>query len=149
MPLITECFQIIYCLDNYGVVLLLVIVVSTSDVPMSPRYGGYRITTPPSYYKTTSNATTSYYTKPPNYYTEEAECCTATYAAPVYYTEAHKYYSAPSYYQRLLTTLRPPSIKLQLTLPPDTTLKLRSYPPPRKWNNPIYASPSYYTQQQL
>ncbi|XP_046461410.1 uncharacterized protein LOC124207823 isoform X2 [Daphnia pulex] len=114
---------------------------------MSPRYGGYQITTPPSYNRTTSNVTTSYFTKPPNYYTEEAECCTATYAAPVYFTEVPKYYSAPSYYQRLLTTLRPPSIKLQLTLPPDTTLKLRSYPPPRKWNTPTYASPPYYTRQ--
>jgi hypothetical protein len=96
MPLITECFQIIYFLVNYGVVLLLVIVVSISGVPMSPGYGGYQTATPPSYYQT---QTTSYYTEAPNYYTEKAEYYTATYAAPVYYTDGPKYYSAPSYYQ--------------------------------------------------
>ncbi|EFX85228.1 hypothetical protein DAPPUDRAFT_237696 [Daphnia pulex] len=44
---------------NFGVVLLLVIVVSTTGVPMSPGHGGYQTATPPSYYQTTSNATTS------------------------------------------------------------------------------------------
>jgi hypothetical protein len=71
MPLITECFQIIYCLDNYGVVLLLVIVVLTTGVPMSPGYGGYQTATLPSNYKTISNETTSYYTEAPNHYTEK------------------------------------------------------------------------------
>jgi hypothetical protein len=54
---------------------------------MSPGYGGYQTATPPSYYKTISNPTTSYYTDAPNYYTEKAK-----YYGP-------KYYSAPSYYQ--------------------------------------------------
>ncbi|EFX85648.1 hypothetical protein DAPPUDRAFT_98656 [Daphnia pulex] len=79
---------------------------SNNGVPMSLGYGGYQTATLPSSYETTSNAMTSYYTESPNYYTEKAECYTATYAAPVYYTDGSKYYSGPSYYQRLLTTLR-------------------------------------------
>jgi hypothetical protein len=51
-----------YCLVNYGVVLLFgfvsLMAVSTTGVPMSPGYGGYQST---------------------------------TYAAPAYYTEAPKY----------------------------------------------------------
>jgi hypothetical protein len=93
-----------------------------------------------------------YYTEAPSYYTEKAECYTATYAAPVYYTEAHKYYSDPIYYQRLPTTPRSPSIKLRPalpTLPPATTLKLQSSKQPRKFNTTTYASPPYYTRQQL
>ncbi len=34
--------------------------VPTTGVPMSPGDDGYQTATPPSYYKTTSNATTSY-----------------------------------------------------------------------------------------
>ncbi|EFX88260.1 LOW QUALITY PROTEIN: hypothetical protein DAPPUDRAFT_234827 [Daphnia pulex] len=65
-----------------------------SDRPL-----GYQITTPPSYYATTTYDTTSYYTEAPKYYTtKEPEYYTTTNAAPAYYTEAPKYYSAPSYY---------------------------------------------------
>jgi hypothetical protein len=52
--------QIIYFLVNYGVVLLLgveaLMVGSTTDVPMSPGYGGYQSTTLLSYYWTSTNA---------------------------------------------------------------------------------------------
>jgi hypothetical protein len=96
-------FQLNYCLVNYFVVPLLGVVSlmaeSTTGVLMSPGYGGYQSTTPPSYYATTTYDTTSYYTEAPKYYTtKEPECYTTTNAAPAYYTEAPKYYSAPSYY---------------------------------------------------
>ncbi|EFX88274.1 LOW QUALITY PROTEIN: hypothetical protein DAPPUDRAFT_234799 [Daphnia pulex] len=88
---------------NYYVVLLLGVVSlmaeSTTGLLMSPGYGGYQSTTPPSYYATTTYDTTSYYTEAPKYYTtKEPDYYTTTNAAPAYYTEAPKYYSAPSYY---------------------------------------------------
>ncbi|EFX64703.1 hypothetical protein DAPPUDRAFT_265930 [Daphnia pulex] len=39
---------------------------STNRLPMSPGYCGYQTATPPSYYKTASNATTSFYTDAPS-----------------------------------------------------------------------------------
>ncbi|EFX85601.1 hypothetical protein DAPPUDRAFT_237699 [Daphnia pulex] len=93
-----------WCRVNFGVVLLLVIVVSTTGVPMSPGHGGYQTATPPSYYQTTSNATTSLLHRGP-----QVLLCS----------------QPPSYYQRLLTTSRSPSIKPRPTRPPATTLKLR------------------------
>ncbi|EFX67850.1 hypothetical protein DAPPUDRAFT_260982 [Daphnia pulex] len=63
----------------------------TTGVPMSSGYGGYQTATPPSYYTTKSTyATSTYYTEPHKYYTTEL-------SAPAYYTDALKYYSAPSY----------------------------------------------------
>jgi hypothetical protein len=63
-----------YCLVNYGVVLLLGVVSlmagSATGVPMSPGYGGYQTATPPPYYTATTFAKTSYNTtKAPEYYT--------------------------------------------------------------------------------
>jgi hypothetical protein len=55
-------------------------------------------------YYTTTYAAPSYYTEVPKYYSapsytiEEPECYTTTYAAPAYYTKVPKYYSASSYY---------------------------------------------------
>jgi hypothetical protein len=90
-------FQFIYCLVNYGVVLLLDVVSlmagSTGGVAMSPWYGENQTATPPSSY--TTYATTSsckYYT------TKSTEFYTTTYAAVSHYTDALKYYSAPSYF---------------------------------------------------
>jgi hypothetical protein len=87
--------QIMYCLVNYGVVLLLGVVSlmagSATRVSMSPGYGGYQTATPPPYYTTTTFAKTSCNTtKAPEYYT-------TTYDVPSYYTETPKYKSAPSY----------------------------------------------------
>ncbi|EFX62709.1 hypothetical protein DAPPUDRAFT_269895 [Daphnia pulex] len=64
---------------------------------MSPWYGGNQTTTPPASYKT--YATTSSYTEVfKDYTTKGPEFYTTTYAAPSHYTDALKYYSAPSYY---------------------------------------------------
>jgi hypothetical protein len=66
---------------------------STGGVAMSPWYGENQTATPPSSY--TTYATTSsckYYT------TKSTEFYTTTYAAVSHYTDALKYYSAPSYY---------------------------------------------------
>ncbi|EFX83487.1 hypothetical protein DAPPUDRAFT_240075 [Daphnia pulex] len=86
---------------NYGVVLLLCVLSlmagSTAGVVMSPWYGGNQTTTPPASYKT--YATTSSYTEVfKDYTTKGPEFYTTTYAAPSHYTDALKYYSAPSYY---------------------------------------------------
>jgi hypothetical protein len=95
-------FQFIYCLVNYGVVLLLGVVSlmaggSTAGVAMSPWYGGNQTATPPPSYSTC--ATTSSCTHVFKYYTTKApEFYTTTYAAPSHYTDALKYYSALSYY---------------------------------------------------
>jgi hypothetical protein len=68
--------QIIYCLVNYGVVLLLggksLMVGSTTGVQMSPEYGGYQSTTLLSYYSTSTNAAPACYTKAPKYNTIKA-----------------------------------------------------------------------------
>jgi hypothetical protein len=68
--------QIIYCLVNYGVVLLLgvesFVVGSTAGVQMSPGYGGYQSTTLLSYYSTSTDAALAYYTKALKYYTTKA-----------------------------------------------------------------------------
>jgi hypothetical protein len=89
--------KFIYCLVNYGVVLLLGIVSlmagSTTGVPMSTWYGANQTATPPPSY-TTTYATTSSCTTAFKYYTTKApEFYSTTYAAltPLYY-------SAPSYY---------------------------------------------------
>ncbi len=67
--------QIIYCLVNYGVVLLLgvesLMVGSTTGVH-SPGYGGYQSTTLLSYYSTSTDALPAYYTKALKYYTTKA-----------------------------------------------------------------------------
>jgi hypothetical protein len=70
---------------------------STAGVAMSSWCGGYQTTTPlPSY---TTYATTSFCIEVFKYYTTKAsEFYTTTYAAPRHYTDALKYYSAPSYY---------------------------------------------------
>jgi hypothetical protein len=93
--------QFIYCLVNYGVVLLLGVVSlmagSTAGVAISPWYGGNQTATPsPSY---TTNVTTSSCTDVFKYYTIKApEFYTTTYATPSHYTDALKYYSTLSYY---------------------------------------------------
>jgi hypothetical protein len=73
---------------------------STTEVLMSPRYGGYQTTTPPPpYYPKATYATTSYCAEVYKYYTTKApEFYTITYAAPSHYTDVLKYCSAPSYY---------------------------------------------------
>jgi hypothetical protein len=77
---------------------------STTGVLMSPGYGGYQTATPPPYYPKATYATTSSCTEVFKYYTTKApEFYTTTYAAPstlttLKYTDALKYYSAPSYY---------------------------------------------------
>ena len=76
-------FKCIYCLVNYGVVLLLGVVSlmagSTTGVPMSPGYGGYQTATPPPYYPKATYAPTSYCTKVYKYYATKApELCTTT-----------------------------------------------------------------------
>jgi hypothetical protein len=94
-------FPFIYCLVNYGVVLLLGVVSlmagSTTGVPMSTWYGANQTATPPPSY--TTYATTSFCIEVFQYYTTKApEFYTTTYAASSHYTDALKYYSAPSYY---------------------------------------------------
>jgi hypothetical protein len=93
--------KFISCLDNYGVVLLLGVVSlmagSTTGVPMSTWYGANQTATPPPSY--TTYATTSFCIEVFQYYTTKApEFYTTTYAASSHYTDALKYYSAPSYY---------------------------------------------------
>jgi hypothetical protein len=95
--------KFIYCLVNYGVVLLLGVVSlmggSTTGVPISTWYGANQTATPPPSYTTTTYATTGSCTTAFKYYTTKApEFYTTTYAAPSHYTDALKYYSAPSYY---------------------------------------------------
>jgi hypothetical protein len=82
----------------FGVVSLMA--GSTTGVLMSPGYGGSDQTaTPPPYYPRATNVTTSYCTEISKYYTTKAsEFYTTTYAAPRHFTDALKYYSAPSYY---------------------------------------------------
>jgi hypothetical protein len=85
--------QMFYRLENYGVVLLLVVLSLmaglTAGVPMSPGYGGYQTATPASYHTTTYAATGYYNPKALEYYT-------ITYYVPNFYTEALKLNSAPS-----------------------------------------------------
>ncbi|EFX88786.1 hypothetical protein DAPPUDRAFT_311152 [Daphnia pulex] len=88
---------------NCGVVLLLcvesLLAGSTTGVPMSSWYGGYQTATPPPYYPKATYATTSSCTEVFKYYTTKAqEFYSTTYAAPSHYTDAMKFYSAPSYY---------------------------------------------------
>ncbi len=85
--------QMFYRLENYGVVLLLVVLSLmaglTAGVPMSPGYGGYQTATPAFYHTTTYAATEYYNPKALEYYT-------ITYYVPNFYTEALKLNSAPS-----------------------------------------------------
>jgi hypothetical protein len=67
-------FKFIYCLVNYGVMLLLGVVSlmggSTTGVPMSPWYSANQTATPPPSYIT--YATTCFYTEVLKYYTTKA-----------------------------------------------------------------------------
>jgi hypothetical protein len=99
-------FICIYCLVNYGVVLLLGVVSLmpglTAGVTMSHWNGGNQTGTPSPTY--TTYATTSYCTEVFKYYTTKVpEFYTTTYAAPSHYTDALKYYSTPSYYTTKVT----------------------------------------------
>ncbi len=79
-------FRFIYCLVNYGVVLLLGVVSLmaglTAGVVMSHWYGGNQTATPPPSYPKATYATTSSCTEVFKYYTTTApEFYTTTYAA--------------------------------------------------------------------
>jgi hypothetical protein len=92
-------FTFIYCLVNYGVVLLLGVVslMAGLNAGVVMYSCGYQTATPPP--SCTTYATTSYCTDVFKYYTtKESEVYTTTYAAPSHYTDALKHYSALSYY---------------------------------------------------
>ncbi len=122
---------------------------STTDVPMSPGYGGCQTATPLPYYTTTTYATTGSYT------TKAQECYTTIHDAPScytesrsitqpwvispeaeYYTESPKYYitKVPEYYTSVY------AVPAHYTEAPHyyDTEALKNY-------TTTYVAPSYYT----
>jgi hypothetical protein len=109
---------------------------------MSHGYGGYRTATSPPNYITT-HATTSYYTEAHKYYSDPSYYN----EAPAYYiTEAHLYYTtkAPSITPQP-TLFQPTSLRFPSTTPPENRV-LRDYvcSPSLLHRGPEYYSAPYY-----